>query len=135
LKIDSEKKSKYSEKKGNSQVKSYNTLSGVIMSNFINSYPQSITVCSSGELHDQIRQVVRDELSEFSDLLANQVQAKSNSEEKLLTRNQLAEKLGISLPTIWKKMRDGDLPYKRFGKKIFFSERDINNYLEEGGKL
>jgi excisionase family DNA binding protein len=105
------------------------------MSNYFDSNPQSITVCSSGELHDQIRQVVRDELSEFSDLLANQDQAKSNSEDKLLTRNQLAEKLGISLVTIWSKMKSGELKYQRFGKKIFFSQRDVNNYLEEGGKL
>jgi excisionase family DNA binding protein len=86
------------------------------------------------ELTQQIRQVVQEELSEFSsNFLANQDQAKYNSEDRLLTRNQLADMLGISLTSIWSKMKNGELPFMRLGKKIYFRESEINKILQEGG--
>ena len=53
---------------------------------------------------------------------------------KLMTRKQLSEKLGISLPTIHKYMKSGKLPYRRLFRKIYF---DYNEVLKQfdGGKL
>jgi excisionase family DNA binding protein len=101
----------------------------------INSNNQPTHILSTPEeLNQQIRQVVQEELSEFSsNFLANQDQAKSNSEDRLLTRNQLADMLGISLTSIWSKMKNGELPFMRLGNKIYFRESEINKILQEGG--
>jgi excisionase family DNA binding protein len=93
-------------------------------------------LCNLEEINQFIRQAVQEEIGAFSSSLQSaQNQAMSKTEDKLLTRNQLADMLDISLSTIWKRMRNKELPYLRLGKKIYFRESEIQKILQEGGKL
>jgi excisionase family DNA binding protein len=104
---------------------------------YSNNQPTHV-LCNLEEINQFIRQAVQEEIGAFSSSLQSaQSQAISKTEDKLLTRNQLAEKLNISLSTVWKRMKNKELPYMRLGKKIYFRESEINKILEErkGGKL
>ncbi len=48
--------------------------------------------------------------------------------EKYLTRDEAAAKIRVSLPTLDKRIEDG-LPVRRNGKKILFTEREIDEFL------
>jgi excisionase family DNA binding protein len=49
---------------------------------------------------------------------------------KKLTRKETAQKLKISLPTLSKHERTGLLKSERIGRRVLFSEDDIEAYLK-----
>lgn len=55
-------------------------------------------------------------------------------EEKLLTREQLKNKLNISFPTLHKLMNEGKIPFKKIGKKTYFDYKEVLEIIR-GGKL
>lgn len=52
-----------------------------------------------------------------------QVQAEAKTE--LLTRDQIMEFLNIKETTLWLRMRDGSLPFKRIGRRILFDKAEV----------
>jgi len=54
--------------------------------------------------------------------------------DKLLTVNQLAEKLQVSSVWIYQKVSKGEIPVIRLGRVIRFSEEAVNRWLEENTK-
>jgi excisionase family DNA binding protein len=49
--------------------------------------------------------------------------------EKYLTREEAAALIRISLPTLDKRIENG-LPVRRIGKKLLFTEREIDEFLK-----
>lgn len=45
---------------------------------------------------------------------------------------QAAELLFLSVPTIYSKVSRRELPHMKQGKKLYFSEADLKNYINEG---
>jgi excisionase family DNA binding protein len=56
-----------------------------------------------------------------------------DKEDKLMTRDELKQYLGISYVSIYKKMKAGKLPYKKFGKRVYFSHAEIMKILDSKG--
>lgn len=69
---------------------------------------------------------------------ANVLQAISNAptasaqKEVLLTVPEAAKFLTLTVPTVYSKVSRGELPYMKRGKRLYFSDIDLLNYLKEG---
>ncbi len=50
---------------------------------------------------------------------------------KRYTREETAEMLGISLPTLWAWVKDGRINAVKVGKRQFFTEEEINRVLHK----
>jgi len=48
-----------------------------------------------------------------------------NQEERLLTREEVIQQLGVSSATLWRWNRLGILKAKKIGAKVFYSEIDL----------
>ncbi len=69
-----------------------------------------------------IRQAVRDEM-----------QSRSSSEDMspVMSRDEVAKMLDISLPTLNQWEKDGTIPKpKRLGKRVYFIRKDFIDFLE-----
>jgi excisionase family DNA binding protein len=54
--------------------------------------------------------------------------------ERLLTADQVAERLQVSRYSVWRWARLGELPALRAGHRIRFRELDVLRFLEDGRK-
>jgi len=54
--------------------------------------------------------------------------------QKLLSAEQVAEIFGESRDWTYKVAREGIIPSVRVGRKVKFSEKAINEFIESGGK-
>ncbi|UOE52451.1 helix-turn-helix domain-containing protein [Mucilaginibacter sp. SMC90] len=73
-----------------------------------------------------IRQAVRAELQEHFKTGGSQL---PNS-EKLLTKQELAAELGVSLVTLTDWMKKG-LPYLRLHKRVYFRKSEVLNAMQQ----
>lgn len=48
---------------------------------------------------------------------------------EFLTRTQAAKALGVTLTTLYVWDKQGILPAKRLGKKVFYTAKDINDFF------
>jgi excisionase family DNA binding protein len=54
--------------------------------------------------------------------------------EELLTCQQVSEALGVSVNTVWRWIRDGKLPAKKLGGKLYrIYKADLEKFLAEAG--
>ena len=54
--------------------------------------------------------------------------------EQLLTIQQAAAYLSLTLPTMYRKVSIGELPAMKQGKRLYFSRIELLEYLKEGRK-
>ena len=54
--------------------------------------------------------------------------------EQLLTIQQAAEFLSLSVPTLYTKVSKGELPVMKQGKRLYFSRTELLDYLKDGRK-
>lgn len=54
------------------------------------------------------------------------------TEEKLLTVQAAAEFLSLSMPTIYSKVSRNELPFMKRGKRLYFSQKELLEYLQRG---
>ena len=54
--------------------------------------------------------------------------------EQLLTVQELAQFLRLSVPTIYSKVSKGELPVMKRGKRLYFSRTEMMDYLKAGHK-
>lgn len=52
--------------------------------------------------------------------------------EQLLTVQEAAQFLNLTVPTIYSKVSKGELPYMKRGKRLYFSREELLQYLKEG---
>lgn len=60
-----------------------------------------------------------------------------NANERLITYKEAAERIGISVRTLSKRVKNGDVPHVRIGRKVFFTEGLLIEYINkciEGGE-
>ena len=57
--------------------------------------------------------------------LQKNFEASYNNDDKLLTREETAEMLSISLTTLWKYTKDDVIPAFRIGSKVRYKKSDI----------
>jgi excisionase family DNA binding protein len=51
--------------------------------------------------------------------------------DRLLTPEQMAEKLGVKLCTIYQWTHEGYIPHLKLGRLVRFREADINRWLDK----
>jgi len=54
--------------------------------------------------------------------------------EQLLTIQEAAEFLSLTVPTIYSKVSKGELPVMKRSKRLYFSRTELLNYLKDGRK-
>lgn len=88
---------------------------------------------------DQLPQAVAmltKEVSELKHLLLQKSEQQATPPaEQLLTVQEAAEFLNLSVPTVYSKVSKGELPVMKRGKKLHFSNTELMQYLKEGRKL
>lgn len=62
------------------------------------------------------------------------VQGKQPDEEQLLTVQDTAKFLSLSVPTIYCLISKGELPVMKRSKRCYFSKVELINYLKQGRK-
>jgi predicted DNA-binding transcriptional regulator AlpA len=82
---------------------------------------------------EQLQQIISDAVQQA--FVVHQKKPREVPEEdKLLDRNEVLELLKISAVTLWSRMKEGDIPFKKLGRRVLFSKRDILNSLSENKK-
>jgi len=67
--------------------------------------------------------------------LANHPNTKGNHREhinKLLTVQDAAKLLHITVPTVYSKVSKGEIPFMKRGKRLYFSQVDLMRYVKGG---
>lgn len=77
----------------------------------------------SDELRETLREVIREEL-------AGAISAPVNQSNTLLTRQEAAQMLGVTVQTIDRYVATGKLLKRKIGGKVFFSGDDIQAALQ-----
>lgn len=60
--------------------------------------------------------------------------APTTPQEELLTVQQAAQFLSLSVPTIYGMVSRKELPYMKRSKRLYFSRVELTNYLKAGRK-
>lgn len=75
------------------------------------------------------------EVSELKRLLIEkQEQPTTEQPEQLLTVQEAAQFLNLTVPTIYSKVSKGELPVMKRSKRLYFSNIELMEYLKEGRK-
>lgn len=73
------------------------------------------------------------EVSELKSLLIEkQEQQPTQQPEQLLTIQEAAEFLSLSVPTIYSKVSKGELPVMKRSKRLYFSRTELLEYVKAG---
>ena len=67
-------------------------------------------------------------------LLKGTLTPKHEVAERLLTVQEAAKFLTLSVPTIYSKVSKGELPVMKRGKRLYFSQVELMDYLKGGRK-
>lgn len=60
--------------------------------------------------------------------------APTNQPEQLLTIQEAAEFLSLTVPTMYSKVSKGELPVMKRSKRLYFSRTELIEYLKDGRK-
>jgi len=75
------------------------------------------------------------EVSELKRLLIEkQEQLPTDQPEQLLTIQEAAEFLSLTVPTMYSKVSKGELPVMKRSKRLYFSRTELLDYLKHGRK-
>ena len=83
---------------------------------------------TKSELIDLITEAFATELKKVGNL-ADTKQSNTDSETELLNREETTKLLKISFTTLWKHTKNGLLPSKKLGNKVYYFKQDVFNYL------
>lgn len=67
-------------------------------------------------------------------VIRNEQQPSTDRAELLLTIQEAADLLHLSIPTIYSKVSKGELPVMKRGKRLYFSSIELREYVKEGRK-
>ena len=85
---------------------------------------------------DQLPMAVTKLIQEISslkqELLANLTNKPAQETDQLLTIQEAAEFLNLSVATIYSKVSRGELPVMKRSKRLYFSRIELTNYLKTG---
>lgn len=89
-----------------------------------------LVVIEFDELKNFTRQVIQEE---FKNAFSPKADQMSGSDERLLSRAQMAKELDISLVTLNQWQKDG-LPYRRLHRRLYFVKSEVLNYMYSNNK-
>lgn len=72
-----------------------------------------------------LRQVIRDEVRRTIE-----EERQKARPERYLSRSEVCELLGISLPTLWRKTKDGEITATTIGRKVTYAESEVKRFME-----
>ncbi len=73
---------------------------------------------------------IKEALAEFQ----HQQVAQQNEPEIILTVQEAAQFLNLTVPTIYSKVSKGELPVMKRSKRLYFSSFELMAYIKEGRK-
>jgi excisionase family DNA binding protein len=84
-------------------------------------------------------EVIEARLSSIENLILDLKHQPKNSDtselqEKLLTIQEAAEFLNLTVPTLYSKSSRGELPVMRRSKRLYFSKTELLEYIKAGRK-
>lgn len=82
----------------------------------------------------EIRQLFRQELETYFETNKQPEQPTNDHPEQLLTIQEAAEFLSLTVPTMYSKVSKGDLPVMKRSKRLYFSRTELLEYLKQGRK-
>jgi excisionase family DNA binding protein len=80
------------------------------------------------ELAELIDAAVREAISKY----ASESAAKSEPQEDIMNSKETARFLDIKLNTLYIKIHKGEIPFMKKGKKVYFSRRQLLEWMAEG---
>jgi len=89
-----------------------------------------IVQLDSEQLSNLIQSSVRKVLKE----IPPQKVESTDQPEQLLTIQEAAKFLSLTVPTIYSKVSKGELPVMKRSKRLYFSRTELLEYLKEGRK-
>ena len=88
--------------------------------------------------HDTLPQGVTQLIKDFNELkrllIDKQEQTPTTQTERLLTIQEAAEYLSLSVPTLYSKCSKGELPFMKRSKRLYFSSVQLMEYIKDGRK-
>ena len=82
----------------------------------------------------EIRQLFRQELETYFEANKQPEQAPTEQPERLLTIQEAAEFLSLTVPTMYSKVSKGELPVMKRSKRLYFSRTELMEYVKAGRK-
>jgi len=79
---------------------------------------------SVSELFNKVENIER--------LLLNKSNEKQPEAEQLLTVQQVAEMLGLTVPTLYGFTQRNEIPFNKKGKRLIFLKQEIIDWVKEG---
>jgi excisionase family DNA binding protein len=76
------------------------------------------------ELEKTVRDVAKEEIGKHFDLLN-----KKEESDNLLTVDDAAQYLDVSIPTIYRYKSKGKLPFSKNGNKVYFFKKDLYDFI------
>ena len=73
-------------------------------------------------------------LTDIERLLLENGNRNELQEDQLLTVEQAADLLSLSVPTIYTLVSKNQLPVNKRGKRLYFSKQEITSWIKEGRK-
>jgi len=75
-----------------------------------------------------------EDLADFARTVADEAAEAvlQRQDEKLYTRAEIIEKLGVSEATIWRWAKSGILTSRRIGNRVYFPENSIKDLIKNG---
>ncbi len=74
-----------------------------------------------------------EEVSEVKKIVSENSNAMEQP-ERFLTIEEAAKFLDLTVPTVYAKVSRGELPYMKRGKRLYFSDIELYEYLKAGRK-
>ena len=72
------------------------------------------------------------EVSELKALLLKKSEKPTEPNDELLTIEQAAEFLCLTVPTIYSKVSKRKLPFMKREKRLYFSKKELTEYIKQG---
>jgi excisionase family DNA binding protein len=82
--------------------------------------------------HDELQTLIIDCVNVC--LMNNKECKNESAEDVLMTIQEAAEFLHLSVPTLYSKCSKGELPVKKRSKRLYFSKLELMAYLNEGSR-
>lgn len=91
----------------------------------------------SGESFQMINLSIEDLLNLIKNCISEQFKhikehshpTPSKTEKDVLSVDEVKDLLGLSKTTLWKYRKDGTLPAKKIGSRIYYSRAELSNFL------
>ncbi|MDA8743975.1 excisionase family DNA-binding protein [Rubripirellula amarantea] len=75
------------------------------------------------------------EMELLADMVAERVADRLSNQRKLLSRQELSEVIGVSVPKLDTMLRDNELPVIRVGRKVLFDPHAVIKHLAESSRV